>query len=106
MDLARQMIALSGRKDVEIKITGLRPGEKLTEALLDEAERAIPCGANVIEVVSKSALQVTGEHVDRLRKLAAMSEDAKLREAVFDVVAQVRGEKAGAQPTLRVIVGG
>lgn len=106
MDLARQMIALSGRKDVEIKITGLRPGEKLTEALLDEAERSIPCGANVIEVVSKSALQVTGEHVDRLRKLAAMGEDAKLREAVFDVVAQVRGEKAGAQPTLRVIVGG
>ena len=37
--------SLSGRvpgKDVEIEITGLRPGEKLTEALLDETERSTP----------------------------------------------------------------
>ena len=34
MDLAKQFRKLSGREDVEIKITGLRPGEKLYEELL------------------------------------------------------------------------
>ena len=31
IDLAKRMIALSGAKNVEIKITGLRDGEKLYE---------------------------------------------------------------------------
>ncbi|GAA1347588.1 nucleoside-diphosphate sugar epimerase/dehydratase [Falsarthrobacter nasiphocae] len=37
IDVARQLIALSGR-DTEIVITGLRPGEKMTEALVREDE--------------------------------------------------------------------
>ncbi len=34
VDLANRMIQLSGRDDIEIKFTGLRPGEKLYEELL------------------------------------------------------------------------
>ncbi|WP_150466582.1 polysaccharide biosynthesis protein [Francisella sp. SYW-9] len=34
LDLAKQFIRLSGRDDIDIKITGLRPGEKLYEELL------------------------------------------------------------------------
>ncbi len=34
LDLAKQFKKLSGREDVQIKITGLRPGEKLYEELL------------------------------------------------------------------------
>jgi len=34
VDLANKMIALSGRDDVSIEFTGLRPGEKLYEELL------------------------------------------------------------------------
>ena len=34
VDLARKMIELSGRKDIDIEFTGLRPGEKLYEELL------------------------------------------------------------------------
>ncbi|MCA1752761.1 MAG: polysaccharide biosynthesis protein [Flavobacteriales bacterium] len=44
IDLARQMITLSGfevGKDMEIKITGLRPGEKLYEELLNDAENTL-----------------------------------------------------------------
>lgn len=37
-DLAKRVIALSGRKDAQIVYTGLRPGEKLTEALLSPGE--------------------------------------------------------------------
>lgn len=44
-DLAKKMIQLSGLeegKDIEIKITGLRPGEKLYEELLSKEENTIP----------------------------------------------------------------
>ncbi|MDX1807914.1 MAG: nucleoside-diphosphate sugar epimerase/dehydratase [Sulfurospirillaceae bacterium] len=39
-DLAKKMIELSGKQGIEIKFTGLRPGEKLYEELLiDEADK-------------------------------------------------------------------
>jgi FlaA1/EpsC-like NDP-sugar epimerase len=44
IDLARKMIQLSGLevgKDIEIRVTGLRPGEKLYEELLAEEENTI-----------------------------------------------------------------
>lgn len=41
-DLARRMIALSKAKDVEIKFTGLREGEKLFEEVLSDAEKTVP----------------------------------------------------------------
>ena len=42
IDLAKRMIALSGAKNVEIKITGLRDGEKLYEEVLNELEGTKP----------------------------------------------------------------
>ncbi|PKR81645.1 polysaccharide biosynthesis protein [Brumimicrobium salinarum] len=45
VDLAKKMIRLSGlelEKDIEIKITGLRPGEKLYEELLADTENTLP----------------------------------------------------------------
>ena len=45
VDLAKKMIKLSGyepNKDIEIKFTGLRPGEKLYEELLNDLENTMP----------------------------------------------------------------
>jgi FlaA1/EpsC-like NDP-sugar epimerase len=45
IDLAKKMVQLSGLqlgKDIEIRVTGLRPGEKLYEELLAKEENTIP----------------------------------------------------------------
>lgn len=50
-DLARRMIELAGLipdKDIEIKYTGLRPGEKLYEELLATKENTLPTNNNKI----------------------------------------------------------
>lgn len=47
VDLARQMIRLAGlrpEQDVQIRFTGLRPGEKLFEELFHGSEPAVPTG--------------------------------------------------------------
>jgi O-antigen biosynthesis protein WbqV len=47
VDLARQMVRLAGLRpdvDVEIRFTGLRPGEKLFEELFHGREPAMPTG--------------------------------------------------------------
>jgi O-antigen biosynthesis protein WbqV len=109
MDLARQMIALSGRtpgKEIEIEITGLRPGEKLTEALLDETERSLPCAHKVLEVVSNSAVRVSAADLAEIETLAERGDVAAVRRALFDLVAQIRGERAGSAPNLRVVANG
>jgi O-antigen biosynthesis protein WbqV len=109
MDLARQMIALSGRtpgKEIEIEITGLRPGEKLTEALLDETERSLPCAHKVLEVVSNSPVRISTAHLEEIEILAERGDVAAVRRALFDLVAQIRGERPGAAPALRVVANG
>jgi O-antigen biosynthesis protein WbqV len=106
LDLARQMIALSGRRDIEIEITGLRPGEKLTEALLDETETSLPAAPKVLEVISNSAVRITGGHVADLAAVVEAGDVDEVRRALFDLVAQVRGEKPATAPNLRVIAGG
>ena len=45
IDLARKMIKLAGfvpGKDIEVKIVGLRPGEKLYEELLNDTSKTLP----------------------------------------------------------------
>lgn len=53
MDLAEKMIKLAGHtlnEDIEIKITGLRPGEKLYEELLSNESKTLPTHHNKIMI--------------------------------------------------------
>lgn len=51
-DLAQRMIDLSGAKNVEIKFTGLRDGEKLYEEVLNDAEQTKPTHHPKIKVAA------------------------------------------------------
>ena len=74
-DLAKRMIELSGLrvdKDIEIKYTGLRPGEKLYEELLSNKENTKETPHEKIRVarVREYAYPEVVEHVDKLAELS------------------------------------
>jgi len=52
VDLAKRMIQLSGSKNVKIEFTGLRPGEKLYEEVLNEKESTKPSFHEKIRIAS------------------------------------------------------
>ncbi len=55
LDLAEKMIRLAGQepyRDVQIVFTGLRPGEKLREELMSEAEATVPTAVERIRIVA------------------------------------------------------
>lgn len=70
-DLAHRVIALSGRSDARIVYTGLRPGEKLTEALLSTGEEDVRPTHPLITQVP-----ITPIDLDALRRLVEASRDA------------------------------
>jgi FlaA1/EpsC-like NDP-sugar epimerase len=72
IDLAKRMIALSGAKNVEIKITGLREGEKLYEEVLNELEGTKPSFHEKIRIaeVRQYDYAVVSKDIDELIKIA------------------------------------
>ncbi len=70
-DLARQMIKLSGLtpdEDIEIKYTGLRPGEKLYEELLSNTETTLPTQHTMVRVAKSQPL--IADFANELDKIA------------------------------------
>lgn len=72
IDLAKGMIELSGKSDVKIEITGLRPGEKLYEEVLDDKETVLPTTNSKIKVarVRKYSYEEVKEQVNCLIEIA------------------------------------
>jgi FlaA1/EpsC-like NDP-sugar epimerase len=99
VDLARQLIALAGRGDDEIAIeyTGLRAGEKLSEALLADADETLPTTA---PRVLRVRLATPALDLDALRAaLAATTPPAP--DAARALLAQWVPEYAAAAPAQR-----
>ena len=60
IDLARKMIGLAGftpNEDIEIKVIGLRPGEKLYEELLNDDSKTLPTYNDQIMIALDSRLE-------------------------------------------------
>lgn len=93
MDLARQMIELSGKvPDVDIKIefTGLKPGEKLAEILSDDGEHVEQCAAGIMELHWKPVPDPI--HVPDILSLVEHSRSGDLTASrrVMDMVNRIR----------------
>lgn len=85
VDLARKMIKLSGLEpddDIKIEYSGLRPGEKLYEELLNNAENTMPTYHNKI-LIAKTR---TYDFDILSAQIEALIEPAKLRLNVHQVV--------------------
>ncbi len=82
-DLAMNMIKLSGLvpdKDINIVYTGLRPGEKLYEELLNETEKTLPTHhekIKIAKVISKSYKEVLSD-IESLTDLCKQGDHFKL----------------------------
>jgi FlaA1/EpsC-like NDP-sugar epimerase len=76
-DLAKNMIRLAGfvpGKDIEIRYTGLRPGEKLYEELLNQKEETLPTTNNKILIakVRKYDYDAISTEIDTLIQTAQL----------------------------------
>ena len=113
LDLAENLVRLSGLepyRDVQIEITGLRPGEKLDEELTSAVETAVPTGLQKISIVQTDEVDgaAVQQGVERLLEVAERGDLAAtlsaLRELVPECVAPLRGmgvAPAGSAPPAR-----
>lgn len=77
VDLAKKMIKLSGFKlgtDINLKYTGLRPGEKLYEELLTDREKTIPTEHKKILIANIGKYE-SDEIIPKIDKIIAALED-------------------------------
>ncbi len=94
IDLARQMITLMGKKpdvDIEIKVTGLRPGEKLSEELVDVGEIVVKHSETLLEVVNRiDQERFQPALIDDLERAAINGDATLVRERLFAAVRSLR----------------
>ncbi len=108
LDLAKQMIRLAGKtpgKDVEIRFTGPRPGEKLREELFHGEETLTPSGHPGLHLAAPrtSNLELLGRSLDDLERLARQRQ----RDAALALLARlvpeyraIAGEAPSPRPAL------
>lgn len=76
IDLAKKMIKLSGLeigKDIQIKITGLRPGEKLYEELLAKEENTLP--THHPQILRAKKREEDKDQMDRIERLISLFDE-------------------------------
>ena len=92
-ELARRLIRLRGLRvgrDIEITVTGLRPGEKLEESLRFEFERVEPTAHprvhRLVDDIPAWDTRTLADNLTDLRSYVRSGDDERAREGVFDMV--------------------
>jgi FlaA1/EpsC-like NDP-sugar epimerase len=99
IDMARKMIRLSGLepgKDIEIQITGIRPGEKLYEEVLDPGENTLPTHHPKIlhaRVKPYGHAEVV-RHFGELHALLSRGEDNALVAKMKEIVPEYKSQNS------------
>lgn len=99
IDLARQMITLSGfepDKDIRIAVTGLRPGEKLYEELLNDAENTLPTHHPQIKraQVRPNNFTEVSEQIDGLITLFDQQDNDLLVQKIKSIVPEFKSNNS------------
>ncbi|MCQ2064940.1 MAG: polysaccharide biosynthesis protein [Bacteroidaceae bacterium] len=92
VDLARRMITLSGAKNIEIKFTGLRDGEKLYEEVLAESETTKPTRHPKIMIASvrEYDYETALANEERLLKASYSFDDMEIVRIMKEIVPEYK----------------
>ena len=95
-DLAKRIIQLSGAKNVEIKFTGLRPGEKLYEEVLNELEGTKPSFHEKIRIaqVREYDFQQVSKDIDELVAIAKAYNDMNTVKKMKEIVPEFKSNNS------------
>ena len=95
-DLAKRMIKLSGAKNVEIKFTGLRPGEKLYEEVLNELEGTKPTFHEKIRIaeVREYDYQKVSKEIDELIEISKQYDDMATVKKMKEIVPEYKSNNS------------
>lgn len=93
-DLAQRMIDLSGAKNIEIKYTGLRDGEKLYEEVLNDAEQTKPTVHPKIKVaaVRKYSYELALQNEKELYELSLHYDDMAIVKKMKEIVPEYKSK--------------
>jgi len=89
IDLAKKMISLSGMtidKDIQIKVTGLRPGEKLYEELLANEENTVPTHHKKILIAKTQVKEMKESKINALIDLIDAQKNDELVALIKSIV--------------------
>lgn len=94
VDLAKRMIKLSGAKNIEIRYTGLRDGEKLYEEVLNDGETTIPTHHPkiMIAAVREYEYEKAKEDEDILLELSYTYDDMAIVRKMKEIVPEYRSQ--------------
>ena len=95
-DLAKRMISLSGAKNVEVKFTGLRPGEKLYEEVLNELEGTKPTFHEKIRIaeVREYEYEDVSRKIDELIELSEQYDDMATVKKMKEIVPEYKSNNS------------
>ena len=99
IDLANKMIRLSGLtvgKDIEIVFTGLRPGEKLFEELLNNSENTIPTHNKQIMIskLQSTDLEQVKIEISKLIEMFYTQDNVKIVRQLKSIVPEYRSNNS------------
>lgn len=95
-DLAQRMIDLSGAKNVQIKYTGLRDGEKLFEEVLNDTELTKPTIHPKIKIASVREYQYDEalKNEEELHELSFTYDDMKIVKKMKEIVPEYKSRQS------------
>ena len=86
IDLAYKMIRLAGfipEEEIQIEVVGLRPGEKLYEELLNDAEKTLPTHHEKIMIAQEVSVANFDDFFYQLQLLVQSAKEMKSEETVL-----------------------